>query len=98
MTLFYIQLHKQYSELNSQSVAVEPYFIGSPVLSVTGTGVLCAVIGMTTELRRFLVTTSFDRKLAWSLIASTFMAGGLIVGMCIPFSFTQLKLPTEETV
>jgi len=38
---------------------------------------------MTTELRRFLVTTSFDRKLAWSLIASTFIAGGLIVGMCI---------------
>ena len=53
------------------------------MLSVTGMGVLCAVIGMTTELRRFLVTTSFDRKLAWSLIASTFMAGGLIVGMCI---------------
>ncbi|MBB5187221.1 signal transduction histidine kinase [Zhongshania antarctica] len=38
---------------------------------------------MTTELRRFLVTTSFDRKLAWSLIVSTFMVGGLIVGMCV---------------
>lgn len=38
---------------------------------------------MTTELRRFLSAMRFDRKLAWSFIASTIMVGGVVIGICL---------------
>ncbi len=51
---------------------------------------------MTTDLRRFLSTMSFDRKLASAIIASNLVVGGLILGLCITLATEASSASRQE--
>ncbi len=57
---------------------------------------ICSVIRVRIELRDFLLAARFDRKLAWSFIASTITVGGAVLGICLYLAVSASETSRQE--
>ena len=51
---------------------------------------------MTIELRRLLCATSFNSKLAWSIIVSTLGVGAVVIGMCMYLAIEASQVSRQQ--